>query len=313
MRKAQRPNAAGVRPGWVREDLFPFRSRFTEVDGHLIHYVDEGSGPVLLLLHGNPTWSFLYRDAITRLRDRFRCIAPDLPGFGLSAAAAGYGYRPAEHASVIGGFIDQLGLSGIILAVQDWGGPIGLAAAARRPGRLAGLVIGNTWAWPVSGDRHFETFSAVMGGPIGAELIRDLNLFVNVMIPAGHKRRRVTRTEMSQYRAALPTRSRRQPSAIFPREITRSRDFLARTEASLPALAHLPALIVWGDADFAFREQERRRWESLLPHHLTRVLTGAGHFLQSDAPDDYAAAITTWWPPSPAAPAGPPQAQNQPS
>ena len=214
---------------------------------------------------------------------------------------------------MIGGFIDQLGLSGIILAVQDWGGPIGLAAAARRPGRLAGLVIGNTWAWPVSGDRHFETFSAIMGGPIGAELIRDLNLFVNVMIPAGHKRRRVTRTEMSQYRAALPTRTRRQPSAIFPREITRSRDFLAQTEASLPALAHLPALIVWGDADFAFREQERRRWESLLPHHLTRVLAGAGHFLQSDAPDDYAAAITRWWPPSPAAPAEPPQAQNQPS
>jgi len=99
MRKAQRPTAAGVRPGWVRDDLFPFRSRFTEVDGHLIHYVDEGSGPVLLLLHGNPTWSFVYRDAITRLRDRFRCIAPDLPGFGLSAPAAGYAYRPAGHAA----------------------------------------------------------------------------------------------------------------------------------------------------------------------------------------------------------------------
>jgi haloalkane dehalogenase len=78
------------RPAWVDDELFPFESRFIAIDGHTVHYVDEGSGPTLLLLHGNPTWSFVYRDVIRALRDEFRCVALDYPGFGLSSPRAGY-------------------------------------------------------------------------------------------------------------------------------------------------------------------------------------------------------------------------------
>ena len=90
----------GTRPTWVDDELYPFRSRFVEIDGHVLHYVDEGEGPTLLLYHGNPTWSFLYRDVVAGLCDRFRCVAFDYPGFGLSSAAAGYGFTVAEHADV---------------------------------------------------------------------------------------------------------------------------------------------------------------------------------------------------------------------
>src|SRR5690625_268973 len=90
------------RPAWVDDALFPFESRFIDIDGHRVHYVDEGSGPVLLFLHGNPTWSFEYREVIEALRCDFRCIAVDYPGFGLSRAAPGYRYLPEEHARVIG-------------------------------------------------------------------------------------------------------------------------------------------------------------------------------------------------------------------
>src|SRR5271165_6586253 len=117
---------AGMRPGWVDDQLFPFQSHFVEIGGHTVHYVDEGSGPLLLMLHGNPTWSFVYRQVITSLRDRFRCVAPDYPGFGLSVAAPGYGYLPEEHAEVLLAFIDRLDLSAATLVVQDWGGPIGI-------------------------------------------------------------------------------------------------------------------------------------------------------------------------------------------
>jgi haloalkane dehalogenase len=89
---------AGARPSWLSERLYPFESRYADVAGSRVHYVEEGSGPPLLLMHGNPTWSFLYRELITGLRDRLRCIAVDYPGFGLSTAAAGYSYRPEEHA-----------------------------------------------------------------------------------------------------------------------------------------------------------------------------------------------------------------------
>ena len=119
----------GVRPEWVDDKLFPFKSRFVELSGNVVHYVDEGEGPILLMLHGNPTWSFVYRNVIAELSGSFRCIAPDYPGFGLSTPAPGYEFHPADHARVVGEFVDRLDLRDVTLIAQDWGGPIGLTAA----------------------------------------------------------------------------------------------------------------------------------------------------------------------------------------
>jgi haloalkane dehalogenase len=281
------------RPTWVDDELFPFESRFIDIDGHRIHYVDEGAGPVLLFLHGNPTWSFDYRKVIDALRTEFRCIAVDYPGFGLSAAAPGYRYLPAEHAEVIGGFVDALDLRGVTLVAHDWGGPIGLAVAQRRPERFDRLVLTNTWAWPVE-SLLVQTMSHVMGSPIGRLLIRQLNLFVNAMIPIGHRLTKPTDDEMNHYRNALGNPARREASAVFPREITASRAFLAGVEAGLPGIAGLPALIVWGDADFAFGDDELRRWQQILTDHRTVIVDGAGHFVPTDAPEQFAAAIRSW-------------------
>jgi haloalkane dehalogenase len=158
---------AAERPSWLSPDLYPFDGHVAELDAARVHYVDEGSGPPLLLLHGNPTWSFLYRDVVKGLRDRYRCIAPDYPGFGLSGpAAGGYGYTPAEHAAVIEQLVMRLELRDVTLMAQDWGGPIGFAVATRHPDRFAAFVIGNTWAWPKS-DPGTQVFSRLMGGRSG--------------------------------------------------------------------------------------------------------------------------------------------------
>lgn len=133
-----------TRPAWVSDQLFPFESRFLDVNGAQVHYIDEGVGPVFLGLHGNPTWSFLYRHIVQGLRDRFRCVALDYPGFGLSAAPAGYRYTVAEHARVVEGFVAHLGLRQVTLMVQDWGGPIGFWVATRHPEWFRAFVIGNT-------------------------------------------------------------------------------------------------------------------------------------------------------------------------
>lgn len=287
--------AAGARPPWVDDELFPFESRFVELDGHIVHYVDEGAGPVLLMLHGNPTWSFVYREVIASLRDRFRCIALDYPGFGLSVAAAGYRYLPQEHADVVVAFLDRLDLSNVTLIAHDWGGPIGLRAAERRPAKFDRLVLANTWAWPMNGHLRAEIAARVMGGFAGRALIRRLNLFVNALIPAGHRTRKVSQAEMAHYRAALPTPDRRQASAILPGAIIGGRQFLASVEDRLARLSQLPALIVWADADMAFGDEERLRWEAILPNHTTVTLPGVGHFLQSDAPAELCQAIADWW------------------
>ncbi len=284
----------GVRPAWVSDELFPFESRFVVVDGHVVHYIDEGTGPLLLMLHGNPAWSFLYRHVITGLRREFRCVALDLPGFGLSKARAGYGYRPADHATVVERFCDQLGLNAITLMVNDWGGPVGFWVAGRSPERFVAFVIGNTWAWPVTGDWHFEWFSRAMGGPIGRCLIGRFNLFVNLLVPAGHRQSRLSEAEMRHYRSPFSTVESRLPTAIFPREITRSSAWLAEVTAHLPRLRRHPALILWGSRDFAFRAGERGRFEELFPEHQTVDLARAGHFIADDAPDEVIEAIRHW-------------------
>ncbi len=284
-----------IRPAWVDSELFPFKSRFVELGGNVVHYVDEGQGPVLLMLHGNPTWSFVYRQVIADLSASFRCIALDYPGFGLSTPAPGYEFHPVDHARVVTEFVDRLDLRDVTLVAQDWGGPIGLVVVLQRRQRFSGLVLANTWAWPVNGDPHFELFSHFMGGPLGRLLIRRFNFFVNAMIPAGHRRRKLSPEEMSHYRQALPTPQRRNSSAVFPKDITAARTFLADLEDGLPSLADMPTLIVWGDADVAFRAKERCRWEALLPRHHTVVLSGAGHYLQSDAPTEFADTISAWY------------------
>ena len=283
------------RPDWLPQSVFPFKSRFNVVEGHNVHYIDEGEGPVLLLLHGNPTWSFLYRDIILRLRDRFRCIAPDYPGFGLSQPAPGYDFLPSSHARVIEAFAEHLQLENVSIMMQDWGGPIGLWYAGRHPDNITGLVIGNTWGWPIDGDPHFERFSNLMGGRIGRIFIRRFNAFVNVMIPMNVKRHRVPGEVMEAYRRPFPTAESREPTWIFPREIRGSSAFLSEVETRLHTLASRPALILWGNRDIAFKEKERRRFEQTFGNHRTVILEGAGHYIQEDAPGDIADAINTWW------------------
>jgi haloalkane dehalogenase len=246
------------RPPWLDERLFPFRSRFLELDGWRVHYIDEGDGSPLLLLHGNPTWSFLYRDIVKGLRYRFRCVALDYPGFGLSTARAGYGFTPAEHANIVERFLLTLDLRDVTLMVQDWGGPIGLGAASKHGERFRALVIGNTWAWPVKGDRHFEWFCKLFGGPLGGFAIRNYNAFVNSFIPAGVKRRKLPKEVMVTYRGPFAKRASREPTHIFPREILRGHDYLAAAERGIEKLKDLPVLILWGDP--AFREVERGRF-----------------------------------------------------
>jgi haloalkane dehalogenase len=126
-------------------------------------------------------------------------------------------------------------------------------------------------------------------------LIRQFNLFVNAMIPAGHRLRKPTADEMTHYRNALGSADRRNASAVLPRAITASRAFLADVEAKLADVASLPTLIVWGDADIAFGSKERQRWEQTFTDHHTAIIEGAGHFVQSDAPAAFAAAIREWW------------------
>jgi len=273
-------------PFAVAPDLFPVEHRFVDLDGARIHYVDEGSGEPVLLLHGNPTWSFLYRKIIAGLRDDFRCVALDYPGYGMSNAAPGYGFTPAEHSAVLERFVDKLGLAGLTIMVQDWGGPIGLGLAGRRPELVRRLIIGNTFAWPLT-DLRVRAFSAALGGAPGRLLNRWFNLAPRVFFARGFAQP-VPAEVRKLYLAPWRDPARRAPAAIAPRQLVAAAPYLTEVEARLPTIADRPALIVWGLKDFAFRDAERRRFEETFPRHRTVALPGSSHFVQEDAGEQIA-------------------------
>ncbi len=163
-------------------EFFPFESRWFDSSAGPIHYIDEGRGKPLLLLHGNPDWSFLYRKIVVGLRDRFRCVAMDYPGFGLSVHPDdSYGYTSAEHAVVVRELVEHLDLADMVVMGQDWGGPIGMDVASRMPERISGLVMGNTWFWP-AGSFMLNSFSRLMGSPPLQALITKRNFFVTPLM-----------------------------------------------------------------------------------------------------------------------------------
>ena len=271
--------------------LYPFQSRWFDSSQGRIHYIDEGSGSPLLLCHGNPTWSFLYRDIVVVLRDRYRCIAPDYLGFGLSDRPSAFGYKIDEHAQVVGEFVDHLGLDGYLTMGQDWGGPISMAVAVERADRVRGVILGNTWFWPTD-EIGMKIFSRVMSSPPMQYAILRRNFFVERLIPAGTQHR-PSAAVMEHYRAVQPSPDARRGVAEMPKQILAARPLLARLAREVPAkLGAKPALLVWGMKDFAFRPGPMiPRMRETFPDHVLVELPGAKHFIQEDAPDQIAGAI----------------------
>jgi haloalkane dehalogenase len=280
-------------PFAVPRDLFDVEHRFLDLEGARIHYVDEGVGETILLLHGNPAWSFLYRKIIAGLKAEFRCVALDYPGYGMSSAPAGYRFTPREHSVVLERFVDRLALTELTLMVQDWGGPVGLGLAGRRPELLRRLIIGNTFAWPLNNEFRVRMFSALMGGPIGRTLNRWFMLVPRVFFARGLARE-IPREVLDLYFAPWRDPARRAPAAIGPKQLIAAADYLTEVEANLPKIADRPALIVWGTKDFAFRDGERKRFEASFPNHRTILFDNASHFLQEDVGERIASAFKSF-------------------
>ncbi len=288
---------AGARPDWVSNELYPFASRFVEIDGNSIHYVDEGEGPPILFMHGNPTWSFDFREIIQALASTHRCIAMDMAGFGLSKARPDFRSTPLDHALLAKKFIETLDLRDITMAVHDWGGPVGFFAAGQMPERFRAFIIGDTRAW--SDVPKFEKrFSKVMQTKFGRWLVESKNFVAAKAVPKGHALRKLSDQELAHFVNPYPTPESRRPHRLFAVALTQADDFLKQVERAIGRLQHLPALIVWAEHDHGFPLDEARRFEKLFPNSHVVVLKGAAHFMFDDAPEVVTKAIRDWWPTS---------------
>ncbi len=272
--------------------LFPFESRWFESEVGPVHYVDEGSGPPILFLHGNPTWSFLYRGIIIRLRRKFRCVAPDYPGFGLSTRPERYGYTPAEHADVVSALVRHLDLTNLTVMGQDWGGPIGMRVALDNLERLRALVMGNTFYFPPD-TFAIKAFSYVMSSePMQRQVLRR-NILVEKLIPLAVKHPLADEV-MHHYREALPTPKSRVGVAELPRQLTEASPWLGDLADEVrDRLANVPLLLVWGVRDPAFNRQYMERFrEDFRSVRIQRL--DAKHYIQEDAPAEIASAIESF-------------------
>jgi haloalkane dehalogenase len=265
-----------VRPAWLDTRAYPFASRAVEIEGARVHYVDEGDGPTVLFVHGLPTWSFVWRHLIVGLRDRHRCVALDLPGFGLSDKPAGDAYRPEDQARRLAVFVDALRLKDWALVVHDFGGPIGLSLALDRPDAVRRLVLFNTWMWSLAGDRQYERVGRLVSSRLGRFVYERFGASVNLVWRHAVRDARYTRAVHRQYAAPLAEPAARHATWITARELLGSSAWYETLWARRERLARIPALILWGAKDPAFAKF-LARWRSLFYHADVRRLADAGH------------------------------------
>jgi haloalkane dehalogenase len=247
----------------------------------------------VVFVHGNPTWSFQFRNVVKRLGDERRSIAPDHLGFGLSDKPRGYSYLPVDQARNFAAFMDSLDLHDATLVVGDWGGPIGLSWALDHPDRVAALVITNTWLWSVRDDWYYRAFSGFMGGPVGRQLILRRNFFAGTFLPRTYAdRSRLTPEIHRQYTEPLAADPQdRLGSAVFPREIVGSSDWLASLWRRRSALQGADVLLAWGMKDVAFREKELATWQAAFPSARSVRYEDCGHFVAEEKPAELATEI----------------------
>lgn len=274
---------------WRR--LYPFDSHHLSVPGGRLHYVDTrpGAAEGVLLLHGNPTWSFLYRGLVRTLGTARRCVAPDHLGCGLSDKPARYAYTLENHIANAAAVVEACGLRRFDLVVHDWGGAIGLGLARLMPERVGRLVVSNSAAFFLPG---LDWRIALCRHPVsGPWLVRGLNAFV-----WGVTHRAVQRPLSREVRQgyAHPYRNWADRVALwnFIRDIPvetdhPSRKTLDAIDRFLPALRSHPMLLAWGMRDWCFHPGFLREWQKRFPAAQVREFQQAGHLVMEDVCDDW--------------------------
>ncbi len=285
----------------VDKQLYPFKSHFLDIQGLKYHYLDEGSGHPVVMVHGNPTWSFYYRNLVTQLSSEYRTIAPDHIGCGLSDKPGDdrYQYTLKSRVDDLEALLDHLGLvENITLVVHDWGGMIGMAYASRHPERIKRLVVMNTAAFHLPKAKSFPT--ALWLGRntgLGAFLIRGFNAFSGIAAHICCKRNPLSPELRRAYTEPYNSWANRIATARFVQDIPlkpgdSSYAIVQEVQDGLDRFASTPLLICWGVKDFVFSTEFLDEWLRRLPHAEHHRFEDAGHYILEDAKDEVIPLIT---------------------
>lgn len=264
---------------------YPFQPRFLTINGHRLAYLDEGQGPTVVMVHGNPSWSYLYRNLVHHLRSRYRCIVPDHLGCGFSDKPADYPYRLRNHVDNLERLLDSLGVERCVLVIHDWGGAIGMGWAGKYPERVAGVVALNTAAFR---SRRIPWRIAVCRWPVlGSLLVRGLNGFAGAAVFMAVAR--PMRPEVAKgFLAPYDSWCNRIAVLRFVEDIPMDEQHpswstLVAIEESLERLRACPLLLCWGGRDFCFNDTFYHEWRRRFPQSEAHHFADAGHYVLEDA------------------------------
>ena len=282
---------------------FPFESKFLEVRGSKMHYVEQGEGDPILFLHGNPTSSYLWRNVIPHVSGQGRCIAPDLIGMGKSDKPD-LEYRFFEHANYVEDFIGALELSNITLVIHDWGSGLGFHYAALHPDKIKAIAFMEAIVLPVPSWDTFpsdfkEIFQSFRTDKVGWDLIVNKNFFVEKILPSGVVRE-LTEEEMNVYREPYLEPATRKPLWCWPNEIPIEGEPSDVNEAVLKYNAKLvewsiPKLLFYAEPG-ALLPKPAVEWCEVNLKNLTSINLGKGrHYLQEDYPHAIGEGLAEWY------------------
>ena len=285
----------------AENNLYPFKSNYLDIKKIKMHYLDEGSGEPLLMLHGNPTWSFFYRDLIKAFSTKYRCIVPDHIGNGLSDKPSkdSYSYTLAERADNIKSLVESLDLKNITLVVHDWGALIGFDYARKYPENIKRIIVLNSAAFGLPEKRPFPWSIGLCKNPItGPFLVQVLNafFFVSCMFCVKNKMEKNVR---DMYLKPYDNIKNRYGVLAFILDVPLTPDHvswkeLQETEESVKNFNNLPILICWADKDFVFDKYFLEKWTKYLPNAEVKHFPNAGHYILEDVPSDVIEEIETF-------------------
>jgi pimeloyl-ACP methyl ester carboxylesterase len=275
--------------------LYPFSEKYFERPAGRLHYLDEGQGDPVVMVHGNPTWSFYFRNLVLALRDSHRCIVPDHIGCGLSdkPPESRYDYALKSRIDDLEALLDHLGItSNITLILQDWGGMIGMALATRHPERIKRIIASNTGAFPLPSAKRFP-FSLWLGRNtrLGAWLILQKNAFCRLAARWCVKRSKLAPEVREMFLMPYDTPEHRIAVLKFVQTIPLrgtdpGYDVVSNTANALAKFENVPTLLLWGMKDFVFDRHFLSEWQRHFPQAETHTWPDCGHYLFEDATEE---------------------------
>jgi pimeloyl-ACP methyl ester carboxylesterase len=282
-------------------EFYSFKNNYLDLGGIKYHYLDEGKGDPVVMLHGNPTWSFYYRNLVLALRDSYRVIVPDHIGCGLSDKPdeKKYNYTLKQRVDDLEMLLSHLGINKeITLVVHDWGGMIGMAYAARHPERIKRLVILNTAAFHLPKTKKFPWQLWLTRTALGAFLVRGFNAFSLGAAIFGSKKPMAGKTRKA-YLAPYNSWANRIAVLRFVQDIPLNPgdpayELVSEVENNLSKFADRPILICWGEKDFVFDHHFLNEWIKRFPKAQVHRFSNAGHYVLEDAGEEIIPLVNKW-------------------